>query len=165
MKEQNIDKIVYSDSDNAFLMDIQSLTYLNAKIFNNVNHIVPNVFFTNFDYLNRICNFYFTLYECNFKEKIIPYSDFHNGIFLYSDMYFLHQAIEALQLEFETLKLTDNNIIFNTCIENYELEINHKVLKKGTNFQLVNIHFAGINKTKTLDILNKLKCHFNSDLY
>jgi hypothetical protein len=157
MKEQKIDKIVYSDSDNAFCVNIELFHYVNARIGNKGNPVVPNVFFIEFDYLNKICDFYFILHESNFKEKIIPYSGEYNGIFLYSDMYFLNQAIEELKLEFETFLEHNNDIIFNGNFNNYKIEINdHKVYKQGTNCQLANIHFSYNAKSKTIGILKEL---------
>jgi hypothetical protein len=155
--EANISEILYSDSDNAFFVDFNTLKYTNARIGKWYRHVVPNVFFVTTEYLVQICNYYLELFSLpkeSFINEIKCVCNLKDGIpELYTDMYFLQHAINKLRLRFKPLPQD-----INANINNYEIIIrDNKIYQKGTDIQILNIHFCANNKSlakETLQYLN-----------
>lgn len=159
--KNNISEVLYSDSDNAFFVDFNTLDYHNARIGRSSDFVVPNVFFVSGECLEKICKYYLELYSLPIEQFVNEIQDFaykeDNTIKLYTDMYFLQQSIHKLNLDFKTLPEHDESQIFNGNVRNYEFSINgSKVYKKNTESQLINLHFQGDKKYIATEILNRL---------
>lgn len=138
----NLDKFVYSDSDNAILYNFNTIDYTNAFI-GHSTVIVPNVFFSCNDTLQKICDYYLNLYNQNFNNflcliKESKYITYHNDDINYphfSDMMFLKMAVDFLNINFVFLpENTDNNFCYNGNINNIKTKIiEDKVYIENTN--------------------------------
>jgi glycosyl transferase family 25 len=163
----DVREFIHSDSDNAFFVDVNLFNYTNARIGAKGRVVVPNVLFINTIYLAKICTYYIQLFsrpKLSFVQEISEFAkkDHKNNIVLYTDMFFLNQAITKLNLEFETLSEDNTPYIFNANIDKYEITVKGvEVFKKGTEFQLVNLHFAEINKHKAQELENIISLGHN----
>jgi len=161
IKSHTISEFIHSDSDNAFFTDISQFTFKNARIGMNGHPVVPNVFFSTADTLDKICKYYCNLYSlpmASFTEKIDPYAHVYSpSTQHYSDMMFLQQAINELSLEFVTLPEDNASLIFNANMRNYSVAMRGNTLvKTGTSNQLVNLHLQGDLKPRAKYYLDSL---------
>lgn len=159
-------KFVYSDSDNAMLYDFNSIEYKNAFL-GHSTIIVPNVFFSCKNTLQKICNNYLNLYNLDFtkffsfirESKYITYYINNNNNTKhpqFSDMMFLKMAVDYLNIKFIFLpESTDNNFCYNSNINNIKTKIiEDKVYIENTNTQILNLHFADSAKILTKNYLS-----------
>lgn len=159
----NVDHVLYSDSDNAVIYDFNSIVKKNACL-GNKQVVVPNMFFVDSISLRKICGFYKELYSVSYEDcfsRILKsgYLVYHeNNISkpLFSDMMFLRMAIEELKLEFELLPETSvTGPVYNSNINYIKTTLkDDKVFIENTNTNLLNIHFAGYAKIYVIDYLS-----------
>ena len=161
----NIEKFVYSDSDNAIIYDFNSIEYANAFL-GHTTVIVPNLLFFCKETLQRICVYYLELYNLNYENflsliKNSQYMTYHNNNINnphFSDMMFLKMAIDFLNINYIFLpESRDKNTDFcyNSNINDINPKIiNDKVYLENTNIFLLNIHFAGSAKTLVKEYLS-----------
>jgi hypothetical protein len=166
MNKNNIEHAVYSDSDNAVIYNFNSIKYDNACLCDKTV-VVPNLLFCNKDTINKICAFYKDLYSLNYADfflklmesKYLTYHENDTNKPHFSDMMFLSMAIDELQLKFTKLQETaTSGPIFNSNINNVKVVLKGKrvYLYNSNNF-LLNIHFAGLAKTKVTNYLSILQ--------
>lgn len=166
VKYHEITEFIHSDSDNAICYNINMLPFKESAL-GNSSIIVPNVIFLKTETLNKITEFYTNIYslprdefiqrieERTHKEYVISHNTLH-----YSDMFFLKQSVDELNIHIialqETHSLDENNpLIFNSNFNQYEIEYTDGMFfKKGTQNRLFNIHFAGNAKIQA-------KLHYN----
>jgi hypothetical protein len=161
MKKLNLKNALYSDSDNTFFMDVDTLfkecqdpnlmCFLNNKI------CVPNVFYATHKVYQFLAN-YISLFFSKSEEEIKEYAQEKQNIkivdgkqvFQISDMFILKDAAMELKknkkFKIQEIKTT-NSLEFNT---NFKSIKDCYQLKNGQPYKnelpIYNIHFQGENK-------------------